>query len=783
MADARIMIVEDEAVAAIHLEQQLTRLGYRIFSTADTGPKALAGLKEDQPDLILMDIKLKGPLDGIQLATRIQQDHDIPIIFLTAYADQEILDRAKPVLPFGYLVKPFEIRELNGSIEMALHKASMERRLKARERKLSRAIVEAPFPIIIPDGQGKVELASKSVRGLETDLLPGGTGEAAEGELELTIDQRVFRLIPTLIPELDQTFLYGREVTGDRELDLQRQMAVRVFNNSLEGIIIADPQGRIQLANPAFTTITGYSLKEAQEAGFNVFHLPGLEEAEEEEMREEVGRNGQWSGRFSNTRKDGQAYLESRQVYVIKDRAGRVGNYVVVFHDQTTSGVGQSGPPAGPSRDVITGLPNRDSFKKRLLSALTLAGQNQELASLLIIDIDNFKVINDSLGHEAGDLLLREASLRLREVVRAEDSLARLGGDEFAVLLANVDGEEQAERAAGRILEIMARPFRLERGEVHLTVSIGLSLYPDDGTTPADLIKNAELAMYMAKEQGRNNYQLFTSPLEQKMSRRLSLETAIRRGLERGEFWAYFQPLVDLGTGRIVGCEAMARWHLPRGEAVRPSEFIPAAEESGLIVPLGEVILRRACGAVKSWRRGGYAGLRLAVNLSPRQLQEDGLTSMVSSVLAELDLDPRLLDLEITEGAMMKDFNRALMVMRELTAIGVRFSLDDFGTGYNSLSYLKQLPLEAIKLDRTFIRDAASRPNDAAVVIKILEMARALKIKTIAEGVETMEQLTLLKRHGCDMVQGHLISRPLPPDKFGDLLEEGLGLDSILTEE
>jgi diguanylate cyclase (GGDEF)-like protein/PAS domain S-box-containing protein len=427
--------------------------------------------------------------------------------------------------------------------------------------------------------------------------------------------------------------------------------------------------------------------------------------------------------------------------------------------------------------DTLTELPNRTLFEDRLRQALTQAQRSRRRLAVLFLALDRFKKFNDTLGHAMGDRLLRDVAQRLVSCVREGDTVARFGSDEFSLLLTQINGAEDAAGTARNIQELLKTPFRLDGHELYVTASIGIGLSPDDGDEAQLLLKNTGAALYRAKRQGGNNYQFYTADMNARAMMRLSLETNLRNALDRAEFAVYYQPQVSIDTGKIVGLEALMRWCHPTLGLVSPAEFIPLAEDTGLIVPLGEWVLRCACAQSKTWQEGGLAPLRVAVNLSPRQFRQTDLVKMVRSVLDETRLDPHYLELELTEGSIMENAEYAIATLHQLKEMGVTISIDDFGSGYSSLSHLKRFPLDMLKIDQSFVRDTTIDPNDAAIVMAIITLAHSLKLKVIAEGVENEDQLRFLRLLRCDEIQGYLFSKPVPAEEMRKMLETGRQLN------
>jgi diguanylate cyclase (GGDEF)-like protein len=415
------------------------------------------------------------------------------------------------------------------------------------------------------------------------------------------------------------------------------------------------------------------------------------------------------------------------------------------------------------TRDPLTELPNRVLFNDRLEQGIVAARRTGQSLALMFIDLDRFKNINDSLGHQVGDMLLKEVAARMQGCIRKGDTLSRLGGDEFVVTLEGLQQAEDAIQVASKIIKALARPFEIGGHTLNTSCSIGISIFPDDADDDRALMKNADTAMYHAKEKGRNNYQFFSPEMNVRAVERHNLETALRLALERQEFSLHFQPQVDIRTSKVVGVEALLRWHHPERGLLSPATFIAVAEESGLIEPIGQWVLRSACQRAKAWQDAGYPPLKMAVNISARQLNRPReFARGLSRILSSTGLDPRYLELEMTESLLLQNADENIAVLRKLGQDGVRIAVDDFGTGYSSLAYLRQLPIDTLKIDRSFVRDLESDPEDAAIIHAVVAMAHSLDLLVTAEGVETRAQLEALARIGCDEYQGYLFSRPLP---------------------
>ena len=420
--------------------------------------------------------------------------------------------------------------------------------------------------------------------------------------------------------------------------------------------------------------------------------------------------------------------------------------------------------------DAVTGLPNQVLFKDRLKQAIALSRRNERMQGILLLNLDRFKTINDSLGYTAGDRVLKSVAERLTSCVRESDTVARFGADEFAILLAQITRPQDAANSARALKEVLDQPFIFDDQELFVSTSIGISLYPYDGQDTPSLLKTAAMALNKAKEQGGNNYQFYTSGRTTNALKQLVLESNMRPALERGEFHVAYQPQVEIKDFRLVGMEALARWHHPLLGLLQPSEFIPIAEDSGLIIAIGDWLMRVACHQTRAWQNQGLTPMRLAVNLSARQFQQQAFIPSLLEILKETKLEPTWLEVELTEGSIMKEPEEAIEKLRELRMMGIKVAIDDFGTGYSSLSYLKRFPIDTLKIDKSFVKDVCTDPDDAAIVRAIVTLGHALDLQVVAEGVETQEQLDYLIMLGCDVLQGYLLSKPLTNSDFEELL-------------
>lgn len=545
-----------------------------------------------------------------------------------------------------------------------------------------------------------------------------------------------------------------------------------------DAVITTDAVGNVEYLNPVAEEITGWTNAEAKGRPlikvFRIFNE--ITGGPAEDPVSKCIREGRIVGLANHTvliNRDGRRFAIEDSASPIKNREGEIIGAILVFHDVSEKRILMEKMIHQAYHDPLTGLPNRLLFNDRLSLALAQAHRNKKMLAVLFLDLDRFKLVNDMLGHAAGDKLLKEVAGKIAGCLRKSDTIARLGGDEFTILLPQPEDEDAVAKVARKILQTFEQPWILGEQEFHITASIGIALYPNDGEDAETLLKHADTAMYRAKDQGRNNYQLYTPAMNAKIIERLTMENDLRRGVKREEFLLFYQPQVNTKTGQIIGMEALLRWkHQERG-LVYPAEFISLAEDTGMIIPLGEWVLRNACAQNKAWQDAGIRRVRVTVNLSACQFQQHNLVETVARVMSQTGLEPRWLELEITESALMQDMDLAIKTLQDLKEMGVRISIDDFGTGYSSLNYLKRLPVHALKIDRSFVRDITANPEDAAIVSTVIVLARNLNLKVIAEGVETEEQLAFLQQHQCCEMQGYLFSKPLPAEEFAKLLRQG----------
>ncbi len=795
MKQASILVVEDERIVAFDLKQQLEALGYRVAAVVPSGELAVEKAAELKPDLVLMDIHLEGAMDGVEAAERIHACLRIPIIFLTAYAEDETLSRAQVSLPFGYLVKPYEVREVHATIQMALVRRAAEVAVEQSEERLQLALDAADLGVWEWDAAtGQVTTAG------HIDALFGSAAEPVSETHDAFLArvhpedrgaiERALREALSRGTALNLVFRYLRpngqagwmeahakvysgtvgaaarfvgvvkDITERKQMEEQLEQAKVVFETTAEGIFIMDEAQRIASVNLAFTGITGYRPEEVLGQDPNEL-LHARRHSDQFYPRLETTLRGQWQGETYCRRKNGEVFPAWESVSVVRDAEGVITHYVTVFADITAIRRAEEQLQHLAHHDPLTGLPNRLLFNDRLDQTLEWARREGQRCALLFFDLDGFKHINDTLGHGCGDLLLQALAARIKMALRHSDTVARLGGDEFVVIMADIAQAEDGARLARKLLETLAAPIELVGERIAVSASVGISIYPDDGTDRHALLKAADTAMYSAKAQGRNRFCFYTEEMAVRALERLGIEQGLKRALETQGFTVYYQPQVALSDGAITGIEALVRWQHPQQGAISPARFIPIAEEAGLIEPLGRWVLSTACTEIGRGAKAWGTALRLSVNVSAHQLLRDHFHETVRQALLETGFPAHQLELEITESTLQV-IERSMRVLDELKALEVQIAIDDFGTGYSSLSVLKHLPIDRLKIDHSFVCDIPEDINDVAIVEAIVALSRTLRLKVTAEGVENEAQLNMLRRLGCEEGQGYLFSPPLP---------------------
>ncbi|WP_119156938.1 EAL domain-containing protein [Caldimonas tepidiphila] len=800
MSEARVQIVEDERIVALDLKTSLEALGFTVVGVCASEQDALETARTQSPDVVLMDINLGVGGDGTRAARRIHEELALPVIFLTAYAEQETLARAQQSLPYGYVLKPYELRELVATIRMALVRHASERaRYRAEERlRLAteaaaigvwewdaandRFEVEGPLEPLLGGEDGPLargfealvgrfhEAYREALRGLATDLdelhLRASMNDAEGETRNVELNARGWhdaaggrrRIVAAM-----------RDVT-ERTRDEQRlRMADVVYRTLSEGVAILDAHQHVQSVNPAFTRLTGFSLEDVKGLHPDRFlhqqaHGPGFWDA----VRRAPERH--WQGEVRCLTANGQSFPALQHVSAADDADAPDFHYVLSFSDISDLREAQAQLQHLAHHDPLTGLANRHFFVERLDSELQRVERYGGQLALMFIDLDGFKLVNDSLGHAEGDRLLRTIGNRLRQALRRSDLAARFGGDEFVVVVPMLEHVEDCATLAEKLLQAVSEPIPLSTQRVTVSASIGIAVFPENGKTPESLIQAADSAMYSAKSRGRSRYAFYSSGMARAAVERMRIEQCLRRAILEHSMRIQWQPLVALGSNRVTGFEALARWPASMPPAVDPDRFIAVAEDSGLIVPLGLQILHEACTQGAAWLAAGMQIDRIAVNVSARQLASGRFVQEVGAVLQDTGYPASRLELEITESTIqvIEDSQRQLDALKSL---GVSLAIDDFGTGFSSLSLLKHLPIDRLKIDRSFVRDMPHDDNDIAIARAIIAMSHSLGLQITAEGIETETQARFLHELGCDGGQGFHFSRPLSAQDASSLVD------------
>lgn len=682
--------------------------------------------------------------------------------------------------------KPGKIKEFN---ELGSVIENMVEHLSEQANYISGLVDSANSPIISWDLNGQVNVYNKAAQELLGDMNAGGSiqdflnvrkdhkvqkavEDAAKGietkglETNVIIDGRLIYILWSVAPLYDVNknvsgaITQGLDITEKRYDEERLLLSSQVFESMAEAILITDPRGIIIDVNTAFTDITGYNRTDV--IGQNPSIMKSGRHPKEfyDIMWQSLKKDGFWRGEIWDKRKNGEEFPKWLSISAARNEDEVLVNYVAVFSDISSKKEDEEKLERLAHFDPLTGLPNRVLFQDRLYTSLARAKRDKDNLAVLFVDLDRFKQVNDTLGHRVGDLLLKEVSNRLLHSVREIDTVARLSGDEFTVILTDITTSDDIELIASRIVKSVGAPYFFEGHELFVSASVGISVYPTDGDTGVDLLRHADVAMYHAKEIGRNNFQFFDPHMNERTQSQMSLANQLRIALNRNIISPHFQLKIDTNTGRPVGLEALARWTNDDGVPVSPAQFIPVAEEHGLIVRVGMSILRQACQQARQWQDMQFEFGTIAINLSAQQFRDKNLIEDIKNTMEDFRLDPSCLEMEVTENMMMDDVEGAIEILNNFKDMGMKISIDDFGTGYSSLSYLKRFPVDTLKIDRSFVCDLTPGSDDAAIVTAIVSLANTMNINVVAEGVETIEQSDYLRSVGCNIVQGFLYAKP-----------------------
>ena len=672
------------------------------------------------------------------------------------------------------------LRELQRSgLQVSFRRVETESDLRRECIDFAPDIVLSDFAMPQFDGLSALRIVRELLPHLPFIFVSGTIGE--ETAIESLRSGANDYVLKTNLPRLPTAVRRALQDASERTRRLETEEALRLRDRAVEASVnpvlivsATDPDMPLVYVNRAFEHVTGYSRDEVIGANCRVLQGEDRDQPELDKIRRAISEQCDGQALLRNYRKDGSLFWNKLYVTPVRDPASnRVTHFVGVQYDITEIKRYQEELEHQANHDALTGLPNRNLLRDRLTQAVALAQRYKRPFSLNVIDLDNFKLINDSLGHDVGDRLLKIAAERIAACVQAGDTVARLGGDEFVLLVAEQEQEEGAYRAVQRVMATISQPFVIDQREFKITCSIGIASFPRDGEDADTLLRNADTAMYRAKDLGRNNFQLYSSEMNADLGERLMLETDLWNAVKRNELVLHYQPKVELKGGRIIGMEALLRWRHPTKGMIPPGKFIPVAEASSLITEIGRWVIHEACATNKAWQDANLRSVPIAVNISARQLHDKDLVETIRTALQTTRLRPDLLEIELTESAVMMHADDAINTMARLRGMDVRISLDDFGTGYSSLSYLKRLPVTGLKIDQSFVRDLAFDPDDAAIVRAIVAVAHELMLDVTAEGVETAEQAEFLSAHGCREAQGYYFARPVPAEEMRKLLERG----------
>ncbi|MCX2860493.1 EAL domain-containing protein [Paucibacter sp. PLA-PC-4] len=783
----RVQIVEDERIVALDLRSGLEQLGFEVVGIAANEPEAVRLATSTVPDLVLMDIHLDRGSDGIDAARQIRELLAVPVIFLTAYGEPETLKRAALAAPYGYLLKPFELRELNATVCMAMARRREEIKTEKAERRLLLALESARLSVLELESAGGGALRW-SGHGLGSELGPLGQAMSI-AELRQHLDPTAGQALDELLQqgrpmdmvcrwqagsgasrwmeiharrfEADQLVMgMLRDVTERIEGETRLRQALVVFDATDEAILFLDADCLVLSCNPAFSAMTGWAEAEVQGRAPESF-LYARRHGDHMDWPARTQRQGE----VTCMRRDGSTFPALEHLCAVLDAQGQASHHVLSFSDISEIRDTQFKLQHLALHDPLTGLGNRLHLQEALQAHIVSGGAP---LGLIFIDLDGFKTINDTLGHDCGDELLKALAARLKSLLRREDVAIRLGGDEFVVLMSHASRAVDALALAAKLLAAIAKPVSLQSQVVCVTASAGVALWPEHVCSPHALLKAADAAMYEAKSRGRNRAALYEHSQAEEANEQLRIEQGLRQALERCELLLHWQPVVEMRSGRILGAEALLRWQHPQLGAVAPNRFIPVAETTGLIVPIGAWVLDQACAQAAVWARL-WPELRVAVNVSVRQFEQDDVPALVRDALQRHRLDPGCLEIEVTESLFGNTLALRHMLV-ELRALGVHIALDDFGTGYSSLGQLKTLPLDRLKIDRCFVADLTPDSDSHAIVQTIVTLAHSLKLALTAEGVENEVQRQILLGLGAGDAQGWLFHRAMPADQFAALL-------------
>jgi len=811
-----ILYLEDDIPLANLVKRKLQRQGYTISLSPD-GLDCLTQAMQRDFDVLIVDYNTPH-LNGLEVLQALQEKEQLPLsIMVSGNQDLAIVVEAMKLGCSDYVIK--EIDNYIDLLLVGIEKVLEKKRLMTEKEQVQKELIKSNknlqraqkiarvgsweyYPksnkliwseqeyynfncpldeplsnesysrYIHPDDKIRVQTANKAClknkQALDINfrlLLENGEIRHLQTQTELDVDS---------LGEIQRIFGVTKDISEDVYMDSKLKQAATVINNTAEAILISDENNSIISVNPAYSLITGYTEDEVIGKNPNIIQSGRHDIIFYEQLWEELLSTGRWQGEVWNRHKEGGIFPVWQSITAIKDISGKVVQFVSIFNDISARKASEELIHYQANYDNLTDLPNRNLFLDRISRTLKIAQREQSQFALLMLDLDRFKWVNDTLGHNAGDLMLQETAKRLLASVRESDTVARLGGDEFCIIVAQLQTPNDVEMIANKIFASFKEPLNLSGHEVFISGSVGITLYPDDGTDIETLQMNADSAMYSAKEHGRNRFHYFTPVLQEKADRHFLLVSLLQKAIIGNELSVYYQPIIDCKCSKIVSAEALLRWQQPKLGFISPEEFIPLAEESGLIRSIGNWVVQRVAEDMQRWQEAGLPKINVSINKSAHQFSVDSCEQDWLTIFNAHTVDITRITVEITETVFMEKGRDCTSNLAAMQKQGMRISLDDFGTGYSSLSYLKRFPVDILKIDRSFIRDINNDPSDAMLVEMILSLAEKMQIKVVAEGVETAEQLAFLKQRNCDYIQGYFYSKPLEIKEFEKFLQKTL---------
>ena len=800
MEAQKVLIVEDENIVALDMRQRLTKLGYDVIGTAASGKRAMELVEKFGPNIVLMDIHIKGNQDGIEVARHINANYRIPIIFLTAYSEESILARARNSQPYGYLLKPYTERELHVAIQVALDKHCYIQQLAHREAHLKLAVNAAQLSTwetnadqesIIFGYSSHCGLSELSWLELEANIIATDRERVFAGlhqlrltphseiDLEFQMQQAEHRRWLRLCGKSfngnkAQVRVVGvlQDITEQKHIQEKLKQADIAFRCSADGIVVLNKDRKVENINHSFSRITGTKAEQCVGTELDMLSARSLGPVKFEEMWQSLRRDGHWQGESRFHDGDDRLVHALLNVAMVPDSAVSEIQYVVVVSDITPIRYAQKKLVNAAYYDALTGLPNRNLFYDRLDTCISQASRRGYNVGLLYLDLDQFKWVNDTLGHQMGDNFLRAVALRLRSVLRACDTLCRLGGDEFTVIVHELTSPNEMDALAQKLQLALTKPLRIEQNlEIIPRASIGICIYPDNTLDRDEMIRMADIAMYSAKNDSAITYAFYQPDMSNHVKAHFNRDQELQRALKYDELRLFYQPQFDAVTQELVGLEALIRWQHPVEGLLGAGEVIPFAESSSLILDVGKWVFSEACRQLREWLDAGYDPKRISINVSARQLEDKDFSNWIKETVEYHGVDYSYLDVEVTESCLQNS-EVGVSNLFWLREKGVNISIDDFGTGFSCMHSLKSLPITTLKIDQIFVRCLHEDDSDKAICDAIIALSNKLCLRTIAEGVETQEQAEFLRQAGCNELQGYLLCRPKPVSEITSLLKQ-----------